>query len=61
MTSVYIIYGKDSLPMYVADSIKELAILSGIKRTSLNTIFSKIRHNHYKSEHYAEVQLEDEE
>lgn len=48
------------LPMAVADSPSELAIMLGLKRQTLWSIFSRVRKGEYRYKIYQIVEIDDE-
>lgn len=48
------------LPMAVADSPSELAIMLGLKRQTLWSIFSRVRKGEYRYKIYQIVEIEEE-
>lgn len=52
---------KYELPLAVAESIAELARMTGTTRNSLNSIFCRNRKGLKASKHYVEVIIDDED
>lgn len=51
---------KYELPMAVADSPSELAIMLGLKRQTLWSIFSRVRKGEYRYKIYQIVEIDEE-
>ena len=57
---IYVTNDKYELPLAVADSVPELARMTGKNPTSIRTALFHVRHGNYKHSCYQEVEVEDD-
>lgn len=57
---LYVTHDEYELPLVVTDSMRELADWLGVKKTTVESSLSKVRHGVVKDSRYKEVWVEDD-
>lgn len=57
--TLYAIYGKDGLPLFIEENVKDLAIKSGLSYSGLKSIFCRVKAKKYKSERFIVIDVKD--